>query len=662
VADTCKWIQDTSLADPYKHTMQCFLCVGFSRILAALTLLFSPYAVGEGFDSYLSDIPLLQRILPTTGANTGTTPAPPNASRVLSETRTASGGNAWNRVRSLVAAGTTESSGISRTWREVVDLRSPRMMIRVEAGIVQSHQTWNGVDSWRQKSSGGVHKLDSQFGRANALTDEWLEQRRYLAGSRGARMSSPEIRTDGNARFITMTAVPEGGTPVDLWFDSGSHLLARTVRRQNLETETVQYSDYRTVDGIKLPYLVTKDDGHPAEIETTRVSRYAINTATDDDFARPRCPDDSNVVGGKTVVPIEYDGFVIVNAMINGKGPFGFILDTGGHDILTPEAAKSIGLVLEGAGSSGGSGEGRVAEKYARVSRVEIGGMTMRDQTFTVLPLSYDTVEQGPRQPLGGILGLEIFERFAARLDYPAKTLTLEPLETFVHYGSGSRVPLYFNDDEPLVGASMNGHVGDFGIDTGNTGSLIVQGRWAEREGLTSTLEKGYEVVSSGMGGESRNWITRVDMDLAGVHFRGIIGSYSNDKGGAFASIVEAGNIGNDILSNFILDFDYGRGVLWFDHVEKPAPPRSGHAGLSAVKNQPAEFRVVRVTPKSPAEDAGVHVGDEITAVNGVPAGQMSGTDFRRALAKPPHTQVQLEIMRSGTAQTITVTLGDPVF
>jgi Aspartyl protease/PDZ domain len=536
------------------------------------------------------------------------------------------------------------------------------MMIRVEAGIVQSCQTWNGVDSWRQKSSGGVHRLDSQFGRANALTDEWLEQRKYLAGAGGARVSSPEIRTDGDARFITLTAVPESGRPVDLWFDATSHLLARTVRRQNLETEMIQYSDYRTVDGIKLPYLVTRDDGHPTEVETTRVSSYAINTAAAGDFARPRRPDDSSVVGGKTVVPIEHNGFVIVNAMINGQGPFGFILDTGGHDILTPEAAKSIGLVLEGAGSSGGSGEGRVSEKYARVSRVDIGGMTMRDQTFTVLPMSYATVEQGPRPPLAGILGLEVFERFAVRLDYLGKTLTLEPLKTFVHHGSGTAVPLFFNDDEPLVSASMNGHAGDFGIDTGNTGSLIVQGRWAEREDLTSSLQKGYEVVSSGMGGESRNWITRVDMDLAGIRLSRILGSYSNDKGGAFASIVEAGNIGNDTLSNFILDFDYGHGVLWFEHVARPAPLPSGHAGLSAVKDRPALFKVIRVTPKSPAEDAGVHVGDEITAVNGVPAGQMSGMDLRRALTKPPHSQVQLEITRSGTAQTITLTLGDPAF
>jgi S1-C subfamily serine protease len=129
-----------------------------------------------------------------------------------------------------------------------------------------------------------------------------------------------------------------------------------------------------------------------------------------------------------------------------------------------------------------------------------------------------------------------------------------------------------------------------------------------------------------------------------------------------FASIVEAGNIGDDILSNFILDFDYGHGILWFEHVDKPAAPPSGRAGFTAVKDQPAVFKVIRVTPKSPAEDAGVQVGDEITAVNGVPAAQMSGRDLGRALSKPPRSQARLDITRSGTAQTIVVILGDPIY
>ena len=104
--------------------------------------------------------------------------------------------------------------------------------------------------------------------------------------------------------------------------------------------------------------------------------------------------------------------------MLNGKGPYRFILDTGGHDILTPEAAKAIGLKPEGAGATGGAGAGTLPEQFARVDTLQIGGVKIRNQPFFVIPLQYDTVEDDPRPPLAGLLGLELFERMAIHLDY----------------------------------------------------------------------------------------------------------------------------------------------------------------------------------------------------------------------------------------------------
>ena len=428
----------------------------------------------------------------------------PTAERLFAQAREASGGKAWDDVRSIVGAGSESSSGMTGSWREVDDLRVPRMMQLEDAGVVRSLHVWNGPEHWRQKSSGGMHALNSDFGRENAITDEWLAQRDYLkADGDGAKLSSVTQQTDGPTAFDVITATPKGGQPVELWFGAKDHLLARTVRQQNLNIEIIRYGDYRETGGVKLPYLITADDGDPSSLDTIKVSSYKLNAATEADFENPRCPNDSSIEGAKTTVPIVFDGEIIVQAKINGKGPFGFILDTGGHDILTPDAVKAIGLKAEGAGRSGGAGEGKVSEQYARVEQMQIGGMTMRNQTFTVIPLTYETVEQGARPPLAGILGLEIFERFAVRIDYRAQTLTLESLDTYKHDGPGTAVPIFFNDDEPLIKGKLDGHTGDFGVDTGNAGSLVVQGHWAEREGMTARLKSGLDVLSVGMGGTS---------------------------------------------------------------------------------------------------------------------------------------------------------------
>ena len=46
-------------------------------------------------------------------------------------------------------------------------------------------------------------------------------------------------------------------------------------------------------------------------------------------------------------------------------------------------------------------------------------------------------------------------------------------------------LPISFYDDIPLVPATLEGHPGIFAIDTGNSGSLVVQHVWADKVGLT---------------------------------------------------------------------------------------------------------------------------------------------------------------------------------
>ena len=576
---------------------------------------------------------------------------------VLQEARAASGGNEWDRVKSIAATGTEEKSGMVSTWRGVDDLESPRLMRLQAAGIVRHRHVWNGPRHWHQDSSGTVHEYDSEFARESSVTDVWLAQRGYLnADAAGATLSRAERRSDAGLRFDVLSAIPKNGRPVELWFDARNHLLARTVRQRNLNTETVTYRDYRAVEGVKLAHLITEDDGDGSP-DIVRVSSYALNAATPADFETPQQPDDATIDGAETTVPIQFDGDVVVEAKINGKGPFGFILDTGGHDILTSAAAKAIGLKPEGAGISGGAGAGTVSEQYASVARVDIGGMTMRNQVFTIIPLSYGTVEQGARPPLAGILGLEIFERFAVRIDYRAKSLTLEPLATHVYVGRGTPVPIFFNDDEPILKATMDGHTGDFGIDTGNSGSLIVIGKWAEREGLITRLKSGLDVVGFGMGGMSHNWASPVDLDIGGSSLRRVIGRLSTDEKGAFASVVEAGNVGNDVLGHFTLDFDYRRRQLWFESVPGFEPAPFDRAGVGFSKIRPDAFKIVLVSQNSPAAEAGIKVGDEIVAVDGVPAQRLSAWDLRRRVRQEPGTRVKLDILGKRKAQSVVLTL-----
>jgi hypothetical protein len=572
-----------------------------------------------------------------------------NAKTVLSAAREASGGDAWERISALVADGVQENSGMRGPWRAVDDVKTGRMRRSTDFGVVSFLEVWNAPHHWRTDSSGGVHPLNSVFAGQASATDAWLARRGYLHPTgAGARLGKVETRRDADRSYQVIAATPTGGQPIELWFDPVSHLLARSVRVMPISTETTLFDDYRRIAGVMLPHLITTENS--GDVTTTRVSTYkSLPSANDNDFEQPRTRDDSSVTGGKAIVPFELEGYVIVEAELNGRGPYAFILDTGGHDILTPEAAKALGLEPAGGGSAGGAGADVLPVQYARVERLKIGDVSLRDQNFFVIPLQYNTVERGALPPLAGILGLELFERFAVRFDYRARTLTFQPLGTYRYSGSGTALPITFSDDMPLVPAKLDGHSGDFALDTGNSGSLVVQHLWAKRVGLAEQMKHGVETRSFGSGGISRNWASRAtNFEIAGVRLPPLVARYAEDAKGAFSSRTEAGNVGTDVLAGFVVDFDYRRGQVWFQPVPGYEPPAFNRSGMSAFKEKAAAFKIASVSDGGPAAEAGLRAEDEITAVNGNPATGISGTDLHELLRGAPGTRVRLACLRNG--------------
>jgi predicted aspartyl protease len=403
------------------------------------------------------------------------------------------------------------------------------------------------------------------------------------------------------------------------------------------------------MNGVLLPYKITTDDG-PGGLDVFDISDYLINTAVrDESFQAPRTPDDTTVAGGEVTVPIEVNGYVTLEARLNGQGPFAFILDTGGHAILTPEAAALLGLHPAGAGSSGGTGSGTLPIQFAKVDRAEIGGVTLVSQTFLVIPLQYATVERGKRPALAGILGLELLERLAVRLDYRNHTLTFWPRESYKRAGKANALPITFADDIPLLRAQLNGIPGDFALDTGNTGSLLVQHVWADHHGLGDEMKRGIPIVAFGTGGASQSWASRLSVfELAGSSFHHILAVYAEDEQGALSSRTEAGNIGNGILQNFALDFDYSHERIWFDRVPDFTPPPFSLSGLILFKNDPKTIVVANTIKNSPAADAGLRQGDAIVTIGNQNIEGLSMTEVMGLLQQPPGTTVPITWSREG--------------
>jgi predicted aspartyl protease len=578
------------------------------------------------------------------------------ADTVLDQARQAAGGAAWDSLAALSAEGDETSSGMKGRWTLTQDLKTGLMHQASDFGIIRTEEVWGPRGHWRRDISGGVHPIDSAFARQLAATDAWMARRDYLKpGHAGATFGTVAQHDEGGLRYDVITATPPGGAAIELWFDAATHLLAQTRRAVATNPETVTYDDYRPVDGRMLPFSVTTDEDDPAALDIVKVIRYQpLPSADPKVFTEPSPPNDTTVANGKVTIPIEFDGDIMFDVMLNGKGPFTFLLDTGGHNILTPEGAKALGVTPQGSGSSGGAGEGTLPEQYVHIDTLSIGGVTLKDQAFFVIPMGSNFADRGAKPPLAGLLGLELFERMAIAIDYAGKTMTFQPLATYRHEGKGTAAPIHFYEDIPLVDATLEGHPGIFAIDTGNSTSLAVQHVWADKVGLGERMKKGLAMTSFGAGGESRNWASRMDaLTLGGTTIVGAVGRYANDRKGAFASISEAGNIGNEILPNFVVTFDYGHEQMWLEPRPGFKPLPFSRSGMSLSKQTPEAFTVVNTVAGGPAEGAGLKKGDVITAIDEVPANQLSSRDVLRRMTQPEGTKVALNYTRDGhPAQT----------
>jgi hypothetical protein len=591
-------------------------------------------------------------------------PAAADARALLYEVREAMGGTRWVATHALVAEGREAADGLTGPFTWSADLDGKRFAMRSQNTIFASAEGFDGRRRWRQDISRQVHGLDSDEARAITAAEGYLATFGYLFPEREDATIErlPDVTDGGNPR-ARVRATPRSGRPVTLLIDPARHLVVRATYDRSFTTLTVDYSDFRNVDGVTLPFSVRSNDG--ASTDTLDVETYRLSaTSTPGAYDAPSSDVVDAVIrhgASSTTIPFVLEGGrLVIEARIDDQGPLPFILDTGGHAILTPATAARLGLQARGSGASHGAGAGVTETRYARADHVDIGDARLADVPFVVLDLGYPTVERAQDAPVAGLLGLEVFERFAVSLDYDESRATLTPFDTFIPHAGAVAVPIEFTDDMPLARAAADGREGFFGIDTGNSGDMLVFGAWARDAGLRDRYRAGIEMVSTGVGGTSVNYLARTrSFAIGGIALPGVLARLAEDAAGAFAARAEAGNVGQSVLSRFNVAFDYRRHAMLLSPRARAValdPPRSG---FTAMKVDPNAFSVLAVARGGPGDAAGLQTGDRIVALNGVDARRLGGRDLYSAVRAAAGTRLALSIERGGSHSDIIVTLRD---
>jgi predicted aspartyl protease/Flp pilus assembly protein TadD len=160
------------------------------------------------------------------------------------------------------------------------------------------------------------------------------------------------------------------------------------------------------------------------------------------------------VVSQTSVEVIQNRPFVKV--MLNGKGPFRFVLDTGASlSVVSDRTAQKLGLkpVARGGMARAVGGNGSFPIVYSLLDSVEIGGARVE-----TVPVYIRTVHSAPdvaeEQRADGYIGLSMLANYLISLDYQNKVLRLDRTPLKDDGLADRRGPVGLEKELPAAGRS----------------------------------------------------------------------------------------------------------------------------------------------------------------------------------------------------------------
>lgn len=375
----------------------------------------------------------------------------------------------------------------------------------------------------------------------------------------------------------------------------------------------------------------------------------------------------------KVEIPFEFqNNFIVVKILLNGIFPLKFIFDTGAeHTILTKREITDL-LQVNYQRRFTVLGSDMKTELYAYLAtgvRFQMDQLLATNRTMLVLDDDYFRFEEFAGINVQGILGADFFRRFVVKIDYRKRIITLydpskfeEPSKKF------TEIPLEIHRHKPYLQGKARLQSGletnlKLLMDSGASLTLLLH------TDTDPNLQLPPEVIRAslgmGLGGTIEGFLGRVQhfefgeftFENLGTNFQDVLqeadSSYLNNRNGI---------LGNQILSRFTLIIDYIRGKAYFhpnkEFKRKFSYDKSGLA-VAGSGSDLNTFTVFYVVPGSPADEAGIQIGDEIKTINNIPTTFLSLADVVRKFHRKKGKKIKMKMERDGETFQVNFRLRD---
>ena len=206
----------------------------------------------------------------------------PAVEDVLHRYREGSGGEAaWRRLTTRVMTGTFESSEPASYPLEIFAASPDRYLLRYRVGPSTFADVRRGASAWRRENSGGRPITGRDFQALRARSDFAAP---LTFADRYTRLQVLRRERAGAATMIVVAATTTAGVEELAYFDEASGLLQRIETRNVTPLGTIgermTFEDYRRVDGVLLPFRVTRADAQFQYVQ--RIDEIRHNVPVDD--------------------------------------------------------------------------------------------------------------------------------------------------------------------------------------------------------------------------------------------------------------------------------------------------------------------------------------------------------------------------------------------
>jgi Aspartyl protease/Sel1 repeat len=334
---------------------------------------------------------------------------------------------------------------------------------------------------------------------------------------------------------------------------------------------------------------------------------------------------------------------VALPVMINGKGPFRFILDTGfPASVIDSRLSEKLRLPAFGIHPSFSKTEENQNLIEADYSIFEI---QVHHGAFLEMP--FGDLSRAVGKQIDGCLGSDFIGSSVVEIDYEAQSIRFLDAETYSqNLPAGAEFQLEFSWGVPEIQVSLG--IPDhepislrLKVDTGSDRSIGLNAEFDREYSLARLLPKTFPVSSTTVDSIQPAIAGRLRfLDLGAYRILEPIAETPD----VFNSTNPSGLIGGEILRRFKLILDYKHSRMFLEpnrNLQKRMEAQfSGFTALPDNRN-PDVLRIFKVYPQSPATKAGLREGDVLMEWNGASASKMINrmselSEFSDSPASPP--------------------------